>query len=281
MKNLPLGLGFIFTSVCFISCNSHDAAAPKQDSSMQDRNFSLTGQLYFFAPEYDSTHFVATGACDCCSANTVFLDDSVFLYIDYCDEGCSYLRGIYHMRNGELDMHFDSLAVEKSYAEPDGKDSTGNMSPDLTYQTIVSKSNNLIYKKQEYKGRTVFTAKNNFGAIDTGETASEMMKRVKAEGIWDRLTGKTRVVNKHSPAAVMPDLQGIWAGTGDQNASFEIFEGAIYYPEGSKYYGYSIQHDTMKIKYDDYIADFRITMNGTDTLIFEGHDRQILHRFKN
>jgi hypothetical protein len=281
MKNLTLGLSLIFTSASFMACNSHDAAIPKQDSLAKNRNLSLAGQLYFFAPEYDSTHFVATGACDCCSANTVFLDDSVFLYIDYCDEGCSYIRGVYHMRNGELDMDFDSLAVEKSYAEPDVKDSTGNMSPDLTYQTIASKNNNLIYKKQEYKGRTVFTAKNNFGAIDTGETASEMMQRVKAEGIWDRLTGKTKVVNQHSPAAVMPDLQGVWAGTGDQNASFEIFEGAIYYPDGSKYYGYSVQRDSMKIKYDDYIAAFGISMKGTDTLIFDGPERQVFHRFKN
>jgi hypothetical protein len=280
MKNLTLGLSMIFISACFTACDTHDAAMQKQDSLVKDQNLSLAGQLYFFAPEYDSTHFVATGACDCCSANTVFLDDSVFLYIDYCDEGCSYTRGAYHMRNGNLEMHFDSLKVEKSYEEPDGKDSTGNMLPDLTYQTVVSKNNNLIYKKQEYKGRIVFTAKNQFGALDTGETASELMKRVKSDGIWDRLTGKTRVVNQHSPAAVMPDLQGIWAGSGDQNASFEIFEGAIYYPEGSKYYGYSVQQDSMKIKYDDYVAAFRITMKGTDTLIFDGPERQVFHRFR-
>jgi hypothetical protein len=101
--------------------------------------------MYFFAPKYDSTHFVATVQCDCCSANTLLLNDSVCLYIDYCDEGCSYVRGIYHLQNGQLDMNFDSLTVEESYAETD---SAGAILSDDKYNTSVTLNSKLTYKKQ-------------------------------------------------------------------------------------------------------------------------------------
>ena len=196
MKYLLAGLCLLMVSVHFTSCGSHDTVALKQDSLTKNPNQSLAGQLYFFAPEYDSVNFVATGECDCCSANTLFVDDSVFLYVDYCDEGCTYLKGNYHVQNNELSLNFDSLTVEKSYAGSDVKDSAGNL-PQDTYNAEFNNYKKQVYKKQDYKGRTVFTGPHKFGAIDTGESATVMMNRVKAEGIWDRLIGKTKVVNQH------------------------------------------------------------------------------------
>lgn len=185
---------------------------------------------------------MATGECDCCSANTLFLDDSVFLYIDYCDEGCSYIRGVYHLQHDSLQMHFDSLEVEKLYPEFDAKDSIGSASPGFTYQTAMNKHEVRTYKKQDYMGHLVLKGMHEFGAIDTGGTVTSMMKGIQTEGIWDRLIGKTKVVNQHSPAAAMPDLLGAWSGEGDPNASFEIRETVIYYPDedGSPEYKYTM-----------------------------------------
>jgi len=279
MKPTTLAFSLIVASVCFNSCKSHDAISPKQDSLAKNPNQSLAGQLYFFAPEYDSTNYVATGACDCCSANTLFVDDSVFLYIDYCDEGCSYLKGIYRVQNNELSLNFDKVTVEKSYAGSDVKDSAGNLPPDI-YSTVYTAHDKQVYKKLDYKGRVVFTGSHVFGAIDTGGTAASFMKSVKTEGIWDRLTEKTKIVNQRAPAAAMPDLLGIWAGSGDQNASFEIRESTIFYPDGSKEYNYELKDDSIRIIYDNYKPVFKVSMKGTDTLIFEEHERQVFHRFK-
>ena len=184
------------------------------------------------------------------------------------------------MQYDELEMHFDSLTVEKLYPEYDEKDSIGKMSPDLNYHTVINKPDSRTYKKQDYKGHVILKGMREFGAIDTGGTTTGMMRGIQAEGIWDRLIGKTKVVNQHSPAADMPDLLGVWAGTGDQNASFEIQESTISYPDGSKEYKYTLEHDSIKIKYGNYEGAFAVKMNGTDTLIFDGHERQVLHRFK-
>ncbi len=278
MKYPLLNLAPVFLFSVLISCNGHDGAAPKADSLIIDPNKSLAGQMYFFAPGYDSTHFVATSNCDCCSANALFLDDSVCLYIDYCDEGCSYVRGIYHLQNGQLEMNFDSLVLEETY--PETKDSSGLKPPEISYDFSSERSKKLKFKKQEYKGRTVFTASNEFGTVDTTISTTEKMKEVQAKGVWDRLTGKTKVVNQRSPAAAMPDLLGSWAGTGDGKTSFQIQENYIFYPENFKQYKYSLEHDSLKIKFDDYEGVFAIKMNGRDTLILTGDERQVFHRFK-
>ena len=280
MKYLTLCLMLVAAGIFSSSCTNHDAAIPKQDSLAKTTNASLAGQLFFFAPEYDSTHFVATGACDCCSANTVFLDDSVFLYVDYCDEGCSYVKGIYHIRNDKLEMKFDSLTVEKTYSGAVGSDSIKNGLTDDTYSISASRFSNLSFSKTDYKGRILFTAHHQFGALDTGETADSLMKRVLAEGIWDRLIGKTKVVNPHAPAAAMPEILGIWADAENQNANFVIQESDIFYPDNSMLYKYELTHDSIRINYESYIGAFAIKMIGMDTLVFEGRDRQVFHRFK-
>jgi hypothetical protein len=280
MKYSPLSLFLIFAFLSLNSCNSHDTHPPKTDSLATNPNRTLAGQMYFFAPEYDSTHFVATGQCDCCSANAIFLDDSVCLYIDYCDEGCSYIRGIYHLQNGQLDIRFDSLTVDEIYNGTITGDSTGSTPPEVNYSTSATLNNKLTYKKQVYKGRILFTAPKEFGAVDTTESPIEKMKEIQTKGIWDRLIGKTKVVNPHSPAAAMPDVLGVWAGPADENASFVIKEGSIYYPDHFKEYKYKLEHDSIKIEYGDYEGAFAIKMNGTDTLILSGDERQVFYRFK-
>ena len=281
MKYFTPGLILMISLLFFSSCTSHDATLSKQDSLAKPPDQSLAGKLYFFAPEYDSTLFVTTGACDCCSANTIFLDDSNFLYIDYCDEGDSYSKGTYHLRNNELEMNFDSLSVEKLYPGDQGKNSMADLSPKFTYHATINKLDKRNYKKQDYKGHVVLKGMHEFGAVDIHGTADSTMKEAQAEGIWDRLTGKTKVVNPHAPAAAMPDILGIWAGPEDINASFEIQESVIYYLDGSKEYSYELKQDSMRIKYDDYVGAFAIKMIGTDTLVFEGRDRKVFHRFKN
>jgi hypothetical protein len=181
-------------------------------------------------------------------------------------------------------MHFDSLEVEKLYPEFDAKDSIGSASPGFTYQTTMNNHKVRRYEKQDYMGHVVYKGMHEFGAIDTGETAASMMKGIQTEGIWDRLIGKTKVVNQHSPAAAMPDLLGAWSGGGDPNASFEIRETVIYYADadGSPEYKYTLEHDSMKINYGGYVGAFALSMRGTDTLIFnDGRELQVFHRFKN
>lgn len=75
-------------------------------------------------------------------------------------------------------------------------------------------------------------------------------------------------------------ILGFWALVGDDNASFEIKKGKIFYPEFSRSYKYQIIGDSMKIKYDGYEDMFSFKMRRIDTLVLTGDDEQVYYRFK-
>jgi hypothetical protein len=279
MKFLFNGIPVFLIIILLQACANTSQTDLKKDSSAIDRErHLLTGKLYFFAPEFDSTHLVATGACDCCSADVVFLDDSSFLSIDYCDEGCSYVKGKYQIDDQGLTMNYDSLTVEKFFPETD---SSGRSATDYVYNTITHKPDPRSYKRTLFKGRIVFSNDKEFGTIDTGSSATEMMKSVQAQGVWSKLNADPKLVFQKEEEEVNTNLMGSWSLAGEKNASFQILEKTIYFLDQPKKYAYTIQNDSLKIKYENYESAFLVSMKGSDTLIFEGDDRQVYYRFKN
>lgn len=279
MKCLRSGLHLLLFTVFLNACRNSATTNSKKDSAGIDRGrHLLTGKLYFFAPEFDSTHLMATGSCDCCSANVVFLDDSVFLSIDYCEDGCSYVKGKYQVDDQGLAMNYDSLTVEKFFPEPD---SSGQSATDFVYNTIIHKPDTRNYKRTSFKGRTIFLNSSEYGAIDTGGSANDMMKSVCAQGIWDKLKADPKRIVQQDVQQVNASLMGSWSLPGEKNASFQILEKTIYFLDQPKKYAYTVQNDSLKIKYDNHESAFLVSMKGSDTLIFEGDDRQVYYRFRN
>src|SRR5664279_485223 len=279
MKVLLPGLMVLSFMACFNSCSYPAQANLNKDSLSNNAHYhTLAGKTYFFAPEFDSTHLVATGSCVCCSANVVFLDDSIFLSIDYCEDGCSYVKGKYKFDDQVLAMAYDSVTVEKFFPEPD---SSGESAGDFVYNTIIHKPASRVYKKTNFRGRVIFSNSNEYGAIDTGGSTLDMMNSVRAQGIWDRLNANPKLIGQQEEEQVNANLIGSWSLAGEKNASFQILEKTIYFLDQPKQYLYKIQKDSLKIKYDNYETGFLVSMKGSDTLIFEGDDRQVYYRFKN
>ena len=121
----------------------------------------------------------------------------------------------------------------------------------------------------------------NSEPIDTGGNTDDMMKSVRAQGIWDKLNADPKVIVLQDEQQVNSNLMGSWSLPGEKNASFQILEKTIYFLDQPKKYAYKIQNDSLKIKYDNYETAFLVSMKGSDTLIFEGDDRQVYYRFKN
>jgi hypothetical protein len=279
MKLLLSGILLILILFCFDCCQNASPANPKTDSAQADAyRHALTGKLYLFAPEFDSTNLVATGACDCCSSNIAFLDDSIFLNIDYCEDGCTYVKGKYRYDNQQLVLNYDSVTIEKIYPEPD---STEQAPTDFVYNTTMYKQNSRTYAKNEYKGRIIFSNGRGFGAVDTGGTTIDMMNSVRAQGIWDKLNADPKSIVRKAEEEVNENLKGSWSLAGEKNASFQILEKTIYFLDQPKQYKYKIQNDSLKITYDNHESAFLVSMKGSDTLIFEGDDRQVYYRSKN
>jgi hypothetical protein len=96
----------------------------------------------------------------------------------------------------------------------------------------------------------------------------------------DTVTTVLKLDTLQQKGTINDKLLGFWALLDDENASFEIKKGKIFYPEFSKSYKYQIIGDSMKIKYDDYEDMFAFKMRGIDTLVLTGDDEQVYYRFK-
>ena len=110
--------------------------------------------------------------------------------------------------------------VEKIYPE---EDSSGQTAADFVYNTIVHQPASRVYKKNEFKGRIIFSNKDEFGAIDTGGTTVDMMKSVRAQGIWDKLNANPKLISQEAADEVNSNLMGSWSLPGRKECQFPNF----------------------------------------------------------
>lgn len=199
MQFLKLIISF-FIILFLISCNSSVDKTYKADSltknndpiikdtvNKQANRQSLAGKIFLFAPELDSKTCTVTGACDCCSSNILFLSDSSFLMIDYCEANYSYSKGIYYMDNSSLRLRLDKLSVNKDYNWEKETDTTGSVTAEYFYKVENLKPTSIIYQRQDCNGSIIFKNKSEFGAIDKERTFNFELKAIKDEGIWTKI----------------------------------------------------------------------------------------------
>jgi hypothetical protein len=94
-------------------------------------------------------------------------------------------------------------------------------------------------------------------------------------------TRNTETTDK-SAKTIREKMLGFWSLVGEENASFEIKNDKLYYPEHFKSYRYLMKEDSIRIKYDDYEGVFFVKMKGMDTLILSGDDDEehVYYRFR-
>lgn len=68
------------------------------------------------------------------------------------------------------------------------------------------------------------------------------------------------------------ELLGIWILKGAENATFDIRNSTIYYPDQSVSYKYEIVGDSIRIHYDGFNQSFAYKLKGSDTLLLNGED---------
>lgn len=266
-------IAFLISAVYFSSCSHQPSVSQKSDSAQSP--VSMAGKLYFFAPEFDSTKLEAMGDCDCCAANTLFLNDSSFLEIEYCDEGSTYVMGKYQMDDHSLNLMYDSVIVSGHF--PGGEISENAKSVRDVYHVSIEKSETRTYQKQQYKGVNLFLDK-VIGAPDKAGKFSDLLKAIHDEGVWEKLHTNPASVPRNS-SVVEVFLPGTWARPGDTTACFKIMEDTICYFENFQKHPYKLNHDSLRILLAQNELVYPVEILGTDTLIFEGPDKQVYYRF--
>ncbi len=114
------------------------------------------------------------------------------------------------------------------------------------------------------------------------ETPADSVSATKQLGIVDTTTKavKDTVIKLQTDNDWENKIVGTWAFVGDDNAAFVIEKKKIYYPETFTSYKYSLEKDSIKIKYEDYTGVFLMKMKGSDTLILIGDEEQVYYRIK-
>lgn len=264
---------FLLSAAYLSSCSNQPSVLQKTDS-LHSQN-SLAGKVYSFGSEFDSTNLVATGDGDCSFANTLFLDDSSFLEIEYCEDGATYSMGKYRADDRLLSLIFDGVNVNEYF--PETEDTASAKSGKPVYRISLDKPQTRIYQKLEYKGVTLFVNR-DIGAPDKEKKYSDMLKAIHDDGIWDKLHTNPASIPKNS-TAIEYYLQGNWARPGDTTDGFKIMEDSIYYFNIGRKLPYRINHDSLRILFAHNELVYPVKIMGSDTLIFEGPEKQIYYRF--
>jgi hypothetical protein len=95
------------------------------------------------------------------------------------------------------------------------------------------------------------------------------------------LSDSSRDVKKSKDTQqIVSAIFGIWAITGDENATFVITKDKITYPDQNASYNYVFKNDSLHIKFDGYDGNYLLKSRGPDTIVLIGDEKQVYHRFK-
>lgn len=172
---------------CNINSNDNKNLTQNSDSTQTKPIGKVVGQIYFFAPELDSATVKATGGCDCCSSNLLFLNDSVFVAVDYCIGNDTYYKGTYKVHNNSISFRCDSLRVDREENWETETDTTGKDLPPFFIKVRKDKNVEFTWTSFYFKNKLCF--KTSFGDYSTPDNDEKkgFIATTKADSIWTKL----------------------------------------------------------------------------------------------
>lgn len=148
---------------------------------------NIIGQLYIFAPELDSATCEATGNCDCCSSNLLFLDDSIFVAVDYCLDIDTYYKGKYKIKDSTISFISNSLRVDK---EVNWEAEVDTMNKEMSAYFIKTRKDKIIeFKWASFHFKNKLCFKTSFGDFSTPDKGDkkDFINATKEDSVWYKL----------------------------------------------------------------------------------------------
>jgi hypothetical protein len=162
----------------------------KVDTAPKAEPISLSGQLYFYAPELDTVSCTSTGACDCCSGEILFLNDSSFVLVDHCVLDADYSKGKYRFVDNNLILTSDSICISKQFNWEKETDTTGKVLVDYFVTDTLLATTTQTLKVEFCKGTPYFLMGDKeryFVTPYKNKKISDVVSTLKEQKIWDRL----------------------------------------------------------------------------------------------
>lgn len=121
MKSIFLGIVLALGLLSFSSCEDDNlfwGAFNKEevqevDSALLLPHPELTGTVYLMGRKTDNSLCQPDTSCECCLERLIFVNDSEFVSIGYCQKNESYVRGKYRYFGSRIILNFNGFRKEK------------------------------------------------------------------------------------------------------------------------------------------------------------------------
>lgn len=153
------------------------------------QKLDLSNQSMEIGPSINSSNCEITRECDCCASDLLFIDNKRFVYIAYCLESDSYLKGIYEANDTAITLHFDGKEIIKEHLLGDDEDSLELTKPNFTLKDTINEATTLTALKYQcgkisyYK---IGKENSEYGVFTKEGSVNDAIKNMKKEQIWQR-----------------------------------------------------------------------------------------------
>lgn len=197
MQQLPyrifhLLIGLLITIIVGLSsCNTNSTdnknTVANFDTPQTKQIGDIVGQLYFYGPELDSVTCKATGSCDCCTSNLLFLNDSAFVALDYCIGGNTYYKGTYKIDKNSITFKSDSLRVDIEDNWQIETDTTGKNLPASFIKVRKDRIFDFKWTSFYFRNRLCFKTSFNEYSTPDNDSKQNFITAANADSIWIKL----------------------------------------------------------------------------------------------
>lgn len=183
-KIVAFNLILCLTTGILLSCQSK--RGPKEISVGADK-LELAGKILIYGPDVDATTCEVFGQCDCCAGHYVFINESEFVAIDYCEADQTYRKGTYKTNNNIVNLHVEDLVVDRTANWPAAGDEAGmeEMSYTLTKREVDHGT--ITLRLQQCEKNILFEVDSQetpFAAMDKNTPFADVIGRMKQHGVW-------------------------------------------------------------------------------------------------
>ncbi|MFC4231849.1 hypothetical protein ACFOW1_08100 [Parasediminibacterium paludis] len=177
-------------SACSLFETNATIKNPKNKLAIITQKRDLSNKAMSIGPYFNTSKCEIEIECDCCASDLLFIDDKRFVYIAYCLESDSYLKGVYEANDTSITLHFDGKQIIKEHNLDDPKDSLGLAKPEFILKDTINKATTLTTSKYQC-GKIAYykIGRENpeYGVFDKKGDVKAAIAAMKKEQIWQRL----------------------------------------------------------------------------------------------
>ncbi|MBX2907426.1 MAG: hypothetical protein KF744_15385 [Taibaiella sp.] len=174
---------FLSTAIgCFIgfSACSSGSRTGKTDA----RSMDVGGKVYIWAPEIDTANKSVTGACDCCSGEILFLNQTDCIWLDICEGTTSVAKGKYRQSVDAIELEFGKTIASR-YFNPEREVDT-NAQPEYLLEKQTIKARKIMLEPVVVDNTVYLRILNGelYYAVPTNETLETRIDNLKSDGLF-------------------------------------------------------------------------------------------------